>query len=250
MATDPASGRVRIAMVETDTAWEDPARNRALVEAALPRADVAVFPELTFSGFTMAPAPDADAEPFLRRLAAARGTAIVAGFVGEGPQNVAVAVSRRGETLARYAKLHPFRYAGEHLHYRRGDALPLFDLEGVKTAMLICYDLRFPEAFRDAALRGAELFLVIANWPRRRVDHWRALLRARAIENQAFVVGVNRVGRDPNEEYASSSAAFDPLGETIGEGPAVVEVEAERARNLRSKFPALLDVRTDRYRLA
>jgi predicted amidohydrolase len=237
-------------MVETDTVWEDPAANRARLARSLPPCDVAVFPELAFSGFTMRPAVDGEAEPFLRRLARERATALVAGFVGPGPANVALAVASGGETLARYEKLHPFSFAGEHLHYRRGDALPLFDLCGARAAMLICYDLRFPEAFREAALRGAELFLVVANWPEKRVDHWRTLLKARAIENQAFVVGVNRVGEDPNERYVSSSMAFDPLGGLLAEGNAVATIDAESARALRKRFPALSDVRTDRYRLS
>ena len=95
----------------------------------------------------------------------------------------------------------------------RGEDLPVFDLLGMRTAMFVCYDLRFPEAFRDAALRGAELFVVPANWPARRAEHWRTLLRARAIENQAWVVGVNRVGRDPNEAYAGSSLAVGPAAQ-------------------------------------
>jgi predicted amidohydrolase len=241
---------MRIALVETDTAWEDEAKNRARIEAALPEADVALLPELAFSGFTMAPRPDPAAEPFLSRLAAARGTAIVAGYVGEGPSNVAVAVSASGAVLARYRKLHPFAHAGEHLHYRAGEEIPVFPLGGFRAAMLICYDLRFPEAFRAAAFRGADIFLVLANWPAARVDHWRTLLRARAIENQAFVLGVNRVGRDPNAEYGSSSLAVDPRGEVLREGAGTVDVDPAAARAWREAFPALRDAREDRCGIA
>ncbi|MGH7162575.1 MAG: nitrilase-related carbon-nitrogen hydrolase, partial [Planctomycetota bacterium] len=237
------------ALVETDTVWEDPEANRARVRSSLPRADVALFPELAFSGFTMEPAPDPAAEPFLRELARENSIALVAGYVGEGPTNVAVALDARGEVLARYAKLHPFTFAGEEERYRRGDALPLFDLLGFRAAMLICYDLRFPEAFREAALKGADLFLVIANWPEKRIAHWTTLLQARAIENQAYVLGVNRVGSDPNESYPGRSLAVDPLGAVLMEGQGVVELDPERPKWLRSKFPALRDTRTDRYRL-
>jgi predicted amidohydrolase len=240
---------MRVALVETDTAWEDPAENRRRFLDALPVADLAVFPELTFSGFTMEPRPDPDAEEFLTRTAARRGIGLVAGYVGEGPRNVAVAVSARGRVLARYAKLHPFRYAGEHEHYRAGDELPVFDLGGFAAALLVCYDLRFPEAFREAALRGAQLFLVIANWPAPRIDHWRALLRARAIENQAYVVGVNRVGEDPNVSYVSSSLAVDPGGSILLEGPGAVDLDVQRVTAVRAEFPFLRDIRTDRYRL-
>jgi len=111
----------------------------------------------------------------------------------------------------------------------------------------ICYDLRFPEVFREAALRGAEAFFVIANWPARRVDHWRTLLGARAIENQAIAVGVNRLGRDPHESYESSSLAVGPRGETLHEGAGTVVLDPESVRTWRTLFPALRDVRTDRY---
>lgn len=238
---------MRVALVETDIVWEDPAANRARLPGLLPAADVAVLPELAFSGFTMSPQPDPAAEPFLADLARQRGQAIIAGYVGEGRLNAAVAVDAGGKILARFAKLHPLSYAGEHRHYRRGDDLPVFDLGGARAAMLICYDLRFPEAFREAALKGAEVFFVIANWPARRVKHWLTLLRARAIENQAFVVGVNRVGEDPRESYVSSSLAAGPHGDILHEGPGVVDLDLSVVRQWRREFPALEDVRTDRY---
>ncbi|MHC4956934.1 MAG: nitrilase-related carbon-nitrogen hydrolase [Planctomycetota bacterium] len=238
---------MRVALVEFDTIWQEPAANRAAMAAHAPDADVAVYPELCFSGFTMNPAPDDAAEPFLAGLARQRGQALVAGYIGEGPQNVAACAGPDGSILARYAKLHPFAYAGEDAHYRRGDELPVFDLGGLRCAMLVCYDLRFPEAFRDATLRGAQAFFVIANWPLPRLAHWRALLVARAIENQAYVIGVNRIGRDPNAEYASSSMAVDPMGAVLHEGPGVVEIHGTRVDEVRAEFPFLDDIRTDRY---
>ena len=241
---------MRVALVETDTAWEDPAANRARVEAALPDADVAVFPELAFSGFTMAPRIDRDAEPFLRDLAKRRRMHLVAGYVGEGPTNVSVCVAPDGSVLARYAKLHPFTFAGESAHYRRGNELPVFPLLGFRASLFVCYDLRFPEAFRDAALRGSDLFFVIANWPDLRIAHWRTLLQARAIENQAYAVGVNRVGDDPGHHYPGGSLAVDPLGAILLEGAGTVALDATAPARLREKFPALEDVRTDRYTLA
>ena len=237
--------------METDTLWEDEAANRQCVRAALNDAevaDVAVFPELAFSGFTMEPRPDADAEPFLCALARERGQSLIAGYVGDGPANVAVGVDRGGEVLARYRKLHPFSYAGEDRHYRAGDELPVFELEGLRAAMLICYDLRFPEAFRHAATKGAQLFLVIANWPSPRIAHWRALLIARAVENQAYVVGVNRVGRDPNASYESSSMAVSPTGEVLHEGAGVVELDPAVVTQVREEFPFLKDIRPDLLR--
>ncbi|MHC4932858.1 MAG: nitrilase-related carbon-nitrogen hydrolase, partial [Planctomycetota bacterium] len=234
---------------ETDTVWEDPDANRRNIRDTLPAADAAVLPELCFTGFTMSPQPDREALPYLQRLAEERRMALVAGLVGDGPRNEAVALGPDGALLARYAKLHPFAFAGEDRHYRVGDALPVFGLGGFRAAMLICYDLRFPEAFREATLGGgAQLFLVLANWPARRVGHWKSLLRARAIVNQAYVIGVNRIGEDPNERYVSSSLAVDPLGEVLLEGPGIVDIDVGHVDRVRADYPFLADVRTDRYR--
>jgi predicted amidohydrolase len=117
----------------------------------------------------------------------------------------------------------------------------------------ICYDLRFPEPFRLAA-GGTELFVVVANWPEARRDHWRTLLRARAIENLAYVAGVNRVGDGGKLHYSGDSALIDPWGETIleaGDSEAVLvgEVSASRVREARERFPVLADVRPEAYRL-
>ena len=235
--------------MEPATCWEDEPTNRLQIRdlARGIDADALILPELTFSGFTMAPRVDPRAEPFLQALAKERNQAFIAGYVGDGPQNMAVAVDAGGGILARYAKLHPFSYSGEEKHYRAGDALPLFELNGFTAAMLICYDLRFPEAFREATLRGAQLLLVIANWPAARVAHWRALLIARAIENQAFVIGVNRIGSDPQIDYVSSSLAVGPCGDVLHEGAGVVEIDPAEVGRVRSEFPFLKDIRTDRY---
>jgi predicted amidohydrolase len=241
-------------MVETETVWHDSGANEARLERVRNDADLVVFPEMAFSGFSMDAPPDRGAESFLAGLARRNNQAIVAGYVGdanaEGRRtNLAAAFGPDGGRLARYAKLHPFSYAGEDQHYAPGSDLALFELGGLRFALAICYDLRFPELFREAVLAGAEAFVIIANWPARRADHWRALLRARAIENLAFVVGVNRVGRDPNVEYESSSMAFGPRGELLAEGHAVAELDPEAVRAWRREFPALDDIRTDRYRL-
>ena len=245
---------MRVAMVETDTVWHDSAANQERLRAIRIEADLVVFPEMAFSGFSMEAPPDRGAEAFLSELARHNAQAIVAGYVGDPDANGkrtnrAAAFDADGTLLARYTKLHPFSYAGEDRHYSPGDDLPVFELGGLQVALAVCYDLRFPELFREAVLRGAEAFLVIANWPARRADHWRVLLRARAIENLAFVVGVNRVGRDPNVAYESSSMAYGPRGELLAEGNAVAELDPQAVQDWRAEFPALDDIRTDRYRL-
>jgi predicted amidohydrolase len=154
--------------------------------------------------------------------------------------------------VTRYAKIHPFSYAGEHEHYCAGERVVTADVEGLRVTPFVCYDLRFPEPFRLAAAE-TDLFAVVANWPEERREHWRTLLRARAIENQAFVAGVNRVGDGGRLHYAGDSAAISPLGEILAEGGdrekvLFAEVEPTAVQRLRSRFPALNDRRPTAYR--
>jgi predicted amidohydrolase len=122
------------------------------------------------------------------------------------------------------------------------------DVEGWNVQPTICYDLRFPELYRATGVRGAELICVIANWPAARESHWLTLLKARAIENQAYVAGVNRCGRDPNVEYSGRSQIIDPRGEVVADAGSAetiiaAELDREALRAYRAKFPALNDAR-------
>ena len=168
-----------------------------------------------------------------------------------GPHNVAMLVSPTGE-VRRYTKIHPFSFAREHEHYAPGDRVCTWTVEGVRITPFICYDLRFPEPFRLAA-DDTDVYVVIANWPERRRAHWQALLRARAIENLAYVVGVNRVGEGGGLRYAGDSAAHSPWGETLvsaaeHEAVLVVEVDPAVVASAREGFPVLGDRRPDAYR--
>src|SRR4030095_7656034 len=120
-----------------------------------------------------------------------------------------------GDLLARYLKQRPFSGGGEDLAHERGGSPVTFEWGGLRIAPLICYDLRFPEVFRAAVRAGAEMLAVIAAWPLVRIDHWITLLRARAIENQAYVIGVNRCGRDPEFVYPGRSLVVDPHGAVL-----------------------------------
>ncbi len=113
--------------------------------------------------------------------------------------------------------MQPFRPGGESDHYAAGDDVVLFQWDRFTVCTLICYDLRFPEIFRRAVRRGANLFIVMANWPQTRISHWTALLKARAIENQAYVAGVNRIGKDPMHAYSGGSLIIDPRGEVLAD---------------------------------
>jgi omega-amidase len=248
-----------------DIAWEDRERNFALVEAALLSArpglapgSLVVLPEMCSSGFSMnvaaaADTPAGETEHFLARLARQYHLTVLGGLARQLPDgtgaNEAVAFAPDGSLLCRYRKIHSFSPAGEAEAFTAGQEIVTFPWNGFTVCPLICYDLRFPELFRAAAARGTDLFCVIANWPDRRHGHWTTLLQARAIENQAFVLGVNRSGADPYFHYAGGSTLTSPHGETLadaGSGPGLLRATAspETTTAWRAAFPALRDRRT------
>ena len=168
----------------------------------------------------------------------------------DAARNRATLIDPDGEPQGTFEKLHPFSYGREIEHFSGGDHLLVADVAGMRVCPMICYDLRFPEAWRIGARAGAEVFTIGASWPDARQHHWRALLIARAIENQAFVIAVNRTGRDPHLGYAGGSMMISPMGEIIGEADnnACVlqgDVDAGVVREWRATFPALQDIRPD-----
>ncbi len=253
---------MQVICCQLDVVWEDRRANHEKVRAMLaaaapPPRSLVVLPEMFASGFSMdVPAirqgPQKETESFLAGLARARGVFVLGGVVnasgrGRG-RNEAVVFDPDGRELARYCKLHPFTPAGEQRHYECGQQVVCFEWEGFTAAPFICYDLRFPEAFRRAVARGAQLLIVIANWPQPREAHWTALLRARAIENQAYVVGVNRCGSDPRNAYSGGSMVVDPQGEIVAQAGSQecilrAELELSAVTDYRKQFPALDDMR-------
>jgi predicted amidohydrolase len=254
---------MKIGLVQMDLAWEDAAANRRRAErhiqaAAALGARLVVLPEMFASGFSMRPERIAEpvggpTEQWLVGVAGDLGVWVLAGVAEDvGPRNVALLVSPEG-AVSRFAKLHPFSFAKEHEHYRSGDAVCTWTVEGLRITPFICYDLRFTEPFRMAAT-DTDLFVVIANWPERRRVHWQTLLRARAIENLAYVAGVNRVGDGDGLHYAGDSGLISPWGETLAgaaesEVVLVAEVDPGVVTAARAAFPVLDDRRSD-YRRA
>jgi predicted amidohydrolase len=193
-------------------------------------------------------------EQFLRGMSRELGVYLVGGLATRGAdgrgRNDAVVTSPAGETIARYCKLHPFSPGKEKQHYSAGDRIVTFDWNDVTVAPLICYDLRFPEAFRRATRRGARVLVVIANWPSPRVEHWVTLLRARAIENQAYVLGVNRCGSDPYLPYPGRSLIVDYRGNVLAdagdrEGVIAADIDPAAQAAYRKELPFLDDMRDD-----
>ena len=255
---------MKIALIQFDIEWEDPAANhrragKLLEEAAERGSRVAVLPEMFSTGFSMntrriAQPPGGSSEAFLKKTAGALGLWILASIPEDGipaPRNTALIVSPKGE-VTRYSKIHPFTFGEEDLHYAPGERIVTVNIRGTRLTPFICYDLRFPEPFRFAAA-DTDVFVVMANWPEPRRDHWKTLLRARAIENQAYVVGVNRVGEGGGQMYAGDSAAVSPVGETLAqvsrtESVLVCEIDPEFVAQVRKSFPVLDDRRPQAYR--
>ena len=220
---------MRIHCVQFDITWEDKAASHARAEAILdasnpPPGGLIVLPELGDVGFSFAldRIVDDRSEQWACQLAARWRCWVLHGWPMLGPdgkgRNVSGLCSPDGTLLGIAEKMHPFTIGNAGGVYMPGDRVRVFDVEGVSLCPLVCYDLRFPEVFRRGMSEGAEMFTVIANWPAQRAAHWRTLLIARAIENQAIVVGCNRVGSDPSFRYAGGSLIVDAEGVVVAEG--------------------------------
>jgi omega-amidase len=192
----------------------------------------------------------------LRGLARRSGIAIVAGFRERHdplPRNTAVAIGPQGDILARYAKIHLFSPAGEHERFSAGDELGIFSLDGMTFGIALCYDLRFPDLFSLYAAAGAECVIVPAAWPCRRVEHWELFIRARALENQYVVAGINTIGTTPVDCYCGHSMVAGPGGEVLahtGDGEDILFADLSTAsiREARTHIPLHSDRRDDIYK--
>lgn len=251
---------MKVHLVQLDSVWENPPANFAAVDRLLaarpPEAGaLVVLPEMFATGFSLNKAATGSAqtseiEEYVRALARRHAVGVLAGVTHPGKEgqvrNEAVVYSPQGEVLARYLKQRPFSGAGEDLAHERGTETVLFSWEGAQIALFVCYDLRFPELFRTATRAGAQVLMVIAAWPVTRIDHWLTLLRARAIENQAWVVGVNRTGNEPKFQYCGRSVIVDPQGLLVAdageaEGALPFTFDAGAASAWREAFPAVRD---------
>jgi omega-amidase len=253
---------MKIFGLQFDIVWENKPANfatvRKLLAAARPEeGSLVILPEMFATGFSMnadavAESYDGATEQFLAGLAKEFAVWIVAGAVMRGrdgrARNKCLVFNSTGDLKAFYAKMRLFTPGGESKHYAPGEKPVAFLWGDCVVTPFICYDLRFPELFRRAiADHNPELFVVIANFPQKRIHHWVRLLQARAVENQAYVVGVNRIGSDPIQSYPGRSLIFDPEGEVIvdgGETESVIRAELDlpKLRQYRQKLPFLADM--------
>ena len=246
---------MKITILQRNIIWADPTQNVQRADAAIsaqPGADVYVLPEMFSTGFCTEPkgiaeSAESDTLHWMQRKAAAVNAAIAG----------SVAVSEDGKyfnrfyfvkpdgSVAYYDKKHLFTYGGEHKRFTAGNRRVIVAFRGVRFLLQVCYDLRFPLWARNQG--DYDVLLYVASWPTSRVEAWNTLLRVRAIENQCFVAGVNRVGEDPSCEYCGGSAIIDAYGRTLAacERDRECEVSAlldmDKLQAFREKFPVLDD---------
>jgi len=244
---------MKLAVCQYDIKWEDKEANKKRITElfeACPRKkeiDWLIFSEMTLSGFTMNAAAaelnDSDRQ-FFRDLAQRNNINISYGGVEDGFNNL-ISINRHGDRMNAYSKIHLYAFGGEDKKYKIGSKQEIFEMEGLRVMPAVCFDLRFPYLFWKPAEK-VDLYVVIAAWPMRRAEHWMTLLRARAVENQAYCVGVDRLGFEGRLEYSGNSMCFDPMGKVVldagtAEGVFVSEIEVakETVAKTRERFPFL-----------
>ncbi len=270
----PERSTLTITLAQMDCRLGQSAANFAraetmIAEAASRGSDLVVLPELWSTAYDLEHAAD-HAAPLahapgeagwfgrLATLARQHGVWLTGSLLEANADgrfyNCMALYSPTGELAAVYRKIHLFRLMEEEVFLAPGQQPTLVDLPWGKTGLAICYDLRFPELFRGYALHGARLMLLPAEWPHPRREHWRTLLRARAIENQCFVAACNRVGSSKGAAFFGASAVIGPWGETLGEADEsetllTVTVDLAEADAARQKIPVFADRRPDLYDL-
>jgi len=251
---------MKISLLQFNPVWESPSANREKIKellAHLPATDLLVLPEMFSTGFVTDPVgvaeKDGESFRFMQETAASRGCAVAGSLAVEEEgrfYNRFYFVYPDGSEV-HYDKHHLFTYGGEHHRFTAGDKPVVASFRGVRILLQVCYDLRFPVFSRNRLLPdGSALYdmaLYVASWPYVRMDAWDALLKARAIENQCFLAGVNRVGTDPGNSYSGHSVLLGPKGQVLAacrenrEEIASCEINLEDLRAFRHQFPVLQD---------
>lgn len=230
---------MRIALIQTNIEYGNPEKNMNHVEELIKKSissnpDIIILPEMWNTSYALKKLNDiADREGkpcamLVSKLAKENNVNIIAGSVADKNSdkmyNTSYVFNREGKNVAKYSKVHLFKLIHEEAYMTQGVERVCFDLDDIKCGIIICYDLRFPELTRKLVLDGAKILFIPAQWPKPKLDTWRTLIQARAIENQMFVVAVNRVGKEKKAEFFGHSMVVDPLGQIIAEGTEEEEV--------------------------
>ena len=256
---------MKISLLQNDIVWGNPAANHEKIEEilwGLEPSDVYVLPEMFSTGFAVEPQEVAEKDglslAWMQRMAKELKGAICGSVAIEETSSVGgeeeaknyynrfYFVKPNGEVI-HYDKHHLFTYAGEHRSYTRGTDRVEVEFRGCRFLLQVCYDLRFPTFSRNNRKIPYDCALYVASWPTTRLAVWDTLLHARAIENQCYVAGVNRIGADPVSKYSGGTLIVDPYGNTLAACPLdestaiTVELDLPRLRDFRRKFPVLKD---------
>ena len=250
---------MKIALLQYTPVWENKEANKKKIMSFINNIDdveLLVFPEMTLTGFTMksiemSETIHGESFRFFSEIALEKSVNIFAGIIERRNNriyNTLIHIKPDGRLLKLYRKVHPFSYSGENEHYHAGSKPAITKIRKWNIGLTICYDLRFPELYRKYGKKRTHLIVNIANWPDTRIEHWRTLLKARAIENQCFVAGVNRVGDDPRLHYTGFSSVFDPMGKELitvenEEKLILVDIDKNYVLEVREKFPFLEDIK-------
>ena len=251
-----------------DVTFGDPEANMKAIKKKVQQIhnessiDILVLPELWNTGYDLSRLTDIGdwqgekTQAFLSDLATQYNISVVGGSISktteDGATNTLYAYDRKGENLIEYSKAHLFQLMDEHHYLKSGNEQGSFTIEGLPSSGIICYDLRFPEWIRTHTSKGAEVLFVVAQWPKVRVDHWRALLISRAIENQCYVVACNRVGSDPKTEFGGHSMVINPWGDVISEAGTeetllTATIDSSEVKKIRKQIPIFQDRRPEIY---
>jgi len=257
---------MKIALAQTDIVWEDKIINLSIAEtfikqASTEKVDLVLFPEMSFTGFSMNVEALGEIKKEtieeIKKLALKYKINIGIGYIEKLSDNKKALnnyslISSNGELLSNYSKIHPFSFGTENLHYMGGRSIVNTQINNVTISTFICYDLRFPEIFQIAS-KNADLIIIAANWPEIRKEHWITLLKARAIENQCYIVGINRVGIGDGIKYSGNSLIIDPLGNIVSscmdnlEGLIIGDLDLSLVYSVRENFKLKLDRKESLY---
>ncbi len=252
---------MNFALVQYAPVWENKEKNIKKLNSLLNDInfdfDAIIFPEMSLTGFTMNSSKYAETITeigftYFAGLAGKYKKDVFAGIienVNGAFYNSLIHFNTKGYVEKTYRKIHLFSLAGEDKNYTEGNEIVIAQIGNTKIGLTICYDLRFPELYRFYAKEKVDLIINIANWPIKRIEHWNALLKARAIENQCFIIGVNRVGIDgKSNKYNGCSSVFNPLGDEIAfveneEKIIKAEVDLSEVEKVRNKFKFISDIK-------